>query len=1508
MNNKLILCGEGFLQEVDLKENDPNFCIGTQKECVVRFDSKRISEEFMIIMTREGSAWKIRAVFGVYLLCKDMRITEQVLKHGDKLFVHKESDNRELFSLDFYLDYGDKNKNFDFRMDTSLDDSFQIGRIHHEVNIADETIGDCYVRVTHKQDGLVLDVSAAGNAVSVNGVPVRSKGAEVQNGSFFSFFGYQFYYYNKQLFTMNCDYITTTLPVSVVTYQQNHYEYPKFIKNVRQQYVIPSEEIEVKDPKTLNPPKKQNILLTILPMLISICVIIVLRGVMGGGNSSFVMYSAVMMGIGLITTIINFFSSGGDYKKESASREKKYMEYLEECEKHIIQVREKEYEVACQKSPSLMEDISHVADFDSRLFERKREHDDFLHVRVGTGIVRTQNHVNYTEQVFVDTEDYLLDYPKSISDKYEFIQDMPVVLDLKNASSVGIVGTRTKLYQMAKNLILGISIEHFYKDVKLFYVLHEEDKEMFGWSRWLHNSTSGSDAIRNYMYDEESSKVILEMLYAELSYRDGMKPEEIARLPHYVIFAYRTDVITSHPMKKYYDKAERYGFTFLFFEEYEEFVNDSCTKLIFLNSDSNTGVIRDVRNGEITQEFEYEHIPGDIAAQVALKLGCVYVDEVSLASSLTKNISLFELLGIMDVHDLEIQKRWDNSKIYESMAAPLGVKNGDAVVCLDLHEKFHGPHGLVAGTTGSGKSEILQSYILSMATLFHPYEVGFIIIDFKGGGMVNQFRDLPHLNGAITNIDGREINRSLLSIKAELLKRQELFAQAGVNKIDDYIKMFKNGEVETALPHLILIVDEFAELKSEQPEFMKELISAARIGRSLGVHLILATQKPSGVVDDQIWSNSKFKLCLKVQTREDSNEVLKSPLAAEIREPGRAYLQVGNNEIFQLFQSAYSGAPAQFEGLGNDKKFKLSKVSLCGQRTVFYEQKPKKKEDSQTQLEVLVDYIKDYCDKTNIVKLPNICLPPLPEELEMPKEKAAVAAGGFPVRLGLYDNPSKQEQKEYVLDIASCNTFIMGSSQYGKTSLLQSIITELAVNYSPADVCIYAIDFGSMFLRNYSKLKHVGGVVTISDDEKIKNLFRVLGEEMVRRRDCLAKEGVTTFSAYREMGHRELPQIVLLVDNLTIFREVKQELEADMLNICRDGVSLGISVVCTATQTNGIGFRFLSNFSTRICFTCNNTSEYMNVFDRCRIQPKEVAGRAIIELNKEFYECQMYIPFVAEKEFERVELMRSFIKNINEQYANVENAMSIPEVPDIVTRENILAMATKPVKKYEIPVGIGYEDVKPKFVDLAKTVLMGVSGTIDNGKEEFVKYFVKSLTKYGNDLYELNICDGMDKNLEEFEQSEGLKSYITDSAQAIELIKSLHAELKSRYENATAQGKDYLNSCKHIVVILNSKDFYDAISKDRECNVLYKEIVGKYKSMKVTIVLSALENASVNYALNDVVKAMKEEKTVFVFETVDNQKVVDVSTAFIRENKGKFGYGDAFFAINSDVVRIRTVI
>ena len=1508
MNYKLVLCGVGFLQELELKESENKHSIGTSKGCIIRFDKKRIGEDFQVDVVKDNNTWKFVAESGVVFSWDGKDVKELTVNPGEKIAVRAEDSEKEFFTIDYFIDYGLKNVDYDLKISLASDNTIKIGEKNCGINIADNQLEGCSLVLIKQENNLVLDSSMARNMVTINGSPVRNDKSVVKNGSFFSIVGYQFYLYNNELFTTSDGSVSTTLSNSKVIYQQNHFEYPKYIKNVRQQYVIPEGEIEVLDPKPLNEPEKQNIVVSLLPTLMSTGVMMLMRTMIGSGKRMIIM-GAGMMIAGVATSVVSIVSSAKKNKKDGIKREKDYFDYIKEREEYIIGMREKEYAISCQKNPSLEEEIQLVADFDSRLFSRKKEHDDFLMVRIGTGIVKTNNPVKYNTHDYVDTDDYLMDYPKSIREKYEYIQGMPVLLDLKNANAVGFVGSRTKLYQMVKNIALTLAIEHFYQDVQLMFILNEDEQRLFDWARWFHNTTSPSGVLRNFMYDDDSSKILLEYLYAELSRRDEMTGEMVKELPHFVVFAYRSEKLTSHPLKKYFDKAGELGFTFLFFEEYEEMVNDNCTKLVFLDDEKNEGLIRNVEDGEITQAFEYEHIPGDIAAQAALKLGCVYVDEASLAGSLTKNISLFQLLGIMNINDLELERRWNTSRIYESMAAPLGVKTGNEIVYLDLHEKFHGPHGLVAGTTGSGKSEILQTYICSMATLFHPYEVGFIIIDFKGGGMVNQFRDLPHLNGAITNIDGREIDRSLLSIKAELLKRQELFAKANVNKIDDYIKLFKKGEVETALPHLILIVDEFAELKSDQPEFMKELISAARIGRSLGVHLILATQKPSGVVNDQIWSNSKFKLCLKVQNKEDSNEVLKSPLAAEIREPGRAYLQVGNNEIFQLFQSAYSGAPSQFDTLGNSRKFKLSKVNLCGRREVFFEQKPQSIDASTTQLDAVVDYVKDYCDKKGIVRLPNICLPPLPEFIGLPDKEVDRQEKGIRIPIGFYDDPSRQLQDEYSVDLMQGNIFILGSSQYGKTTLLQTMIKQIAVNYTPSEVCIYILDFASMFLKNFSSLKHVGGVITAFDDEKLKNFMKMMEESMLLRREMFAKLGVTSYSSYVEAGYKDLPQIIIFLENLTAFRELRGNMEDVLLSICRDGLSLGITVVITNSQGNGIGFRYLSNFSTRVAFTCNNSMDYSTLFDRCRVTPREVPGRSLIEINKTFYECQMYVPFDAQKEFEKVEMMRAFIKEMNEKYADFRNTGIIPEVPDIVTKDYVMSIDNNKYSEFDIPVGISYSDVSPYRISMDKVHKLGISGKPDLGKLEFVVYIMKNvIERCTNNTAKLYLIDKVNRELENHVKDKDNVQYTWNADDVKTYLEEINEILKNRYDLMIKGDNEAINSEPYIFLMLNNKDAQNVIDLDRNVLAMYNDMVNKYKNLKVFVIFSDMENTSPMYSMSQLLKSLKDDRYLIIFDSVNEQKIIDMPLQFIKENNKKPLFGDAFISNGAELSRVKMIV
>jgi S-DNA-T family DNA segregation ATPase FtsK/SpoIIIE len=821
------------------------------------------------------------------------------------------------------------------------------------------------------------------------------------------------------------------------------------------------------------------------------------------------------------------------------------------------------------------------------------------------------------------------------------------------------------------------------------------------------------------------------------------------------------------------------------------------------------------------------------------------------------------------------------------MAAPLGVKSGGETVYLDLHEKYHGPHGLVAGTTGSGKSEILQSYILSMATLFHPYEVGFIIIDFKGGGMVNQFRNLPHLNGAITNIDDGEIERSLSSIKAELKKRQRLFAEQDVNHIDDYIKLYKQGVAKTPLPHLILIVDEFAELKSEQPEFMKELISTARIGRSLGVHLILATQKPAGVVNDQIWSNSKFKLCLKVQNKNDSNEVLKSPLAAEIREPGRAYLQVGNNEIFQLFQSAYSGAPIPNTALENRKAFKLSKVNLYGAREVIFEQKKQVDDNSISQLDAIVDYISEYCGKKHIERLPNLCLPALEENIPYGLLRYTNESKDICVPIGVYDDPENQYQGVMDVNFSQGNIFVIGSSQMGKTNMLQTMIRGIAERYTSDEVHLYILDFASMILKNFESLKHVGGVIVSTDEEKLSAFFKMMQQELVRRRDILSNLGLSSYSAYRDSGKTDMPQIIIMIDNVNAFRELYYSMEDKLTKLVREGSTVGICIVITTRQSSGLGYKYLSNFPKRFALYCNDSGEYTSVIEKCRKSLKPIAGRCLLTIEKDIYYGQIYLAYPAEKEIERVKEIHDFINKINNK-DNGSCAVRIPVMPSVVNADTIRNILHEDLKPYRIPVGVNYDNLDVDVMNLKQFQMLGIGGDDNNGRESYVKYIIKTLIDNNeNAPINIHLIDDNRKALEKF--SKTVATYSTDSNKVIDIVQEVYSVVEKRKENFA---EDAPMEC----IIINNAESYDVLSENKDMLELCRKLLTEYAQYKISIILTNVPNINLTFKNSPFLNFLSSASNLILFYQLEQQKLVPLPREATAKYKEKpLMQGDAYF-------------
>lgn len=1485
------ISNKNIYREVQLPVDAEIMKIGMGIDCDVRFYRESFFEDFELTLKKVNNEWQISCSDNVYIDAGDVRkLVTKKLAHGESFKIKYQGSESELFNIDFVFDFDNENKDYDRIINVSASNGFSIGSNSNcNIVLNSEYAKNDLIEFKKTNNGLIANIKSTKYGLYHNG-SLAKNGEIIKNADFFSIANFSFYYKNGVVRT------SKGVKINALNYTDDirKNNYPKFNRNTRVKLVVNDEKIEVLDPPAKPEKPKNNIVSRLLPSLVMI--------VVGVAMISISPFMLVSSGLGVVTAIISIIQSKKDFKTNSVDRVERYTTYIDKKKAEIESERNFEQALLEEIYVDQKIETNNFAEFSPNLFDRTPNDDDFLTVRLGTGDVEAVKEISYKKQEKLELEDDLQEIPEKLSNEYKMVKNAPIVCDLKNVSAIGVFGDVNNRFGLMKNIVVDICARQFHSDVKMFFVANNENKDKVHWLRMLPHVYNDAIGVRNIVCDDDSKNILFEYLYKELTFRKENKNFE----NRFIIFLYDEYGFKNHPISKFVDDAKDLGVTFVFFGNNKADISKGCQFLVDLKDNRNATLI-DTSDKSKSHDFVYDAISDEQAIAIANMLAPVYTEEISLEGTLTKNISLFKLLNIIAVDDIDLTRNWNTSQVFKSMAAPLGVSKS-GIVELDLHDKAHGPHGLVAGTTGSGKSEILQTYILSMATIFHPYEVGFVIIDFKGGGMVNQFKDLPHLMGAITNIDGKEINRSLKSIKAELQKRQRYFAEADVNHIDKYIKKYKAGEVNEPLPHLILIVDEFAELKAEQPEFMKELISAARIGRSLGVHLILATQKPSGQVNEQIWSNSRFKLCLKVQDQQDSNEVLKSPLAAEIKEPGRAYLQVGNNEIFELFQSAYSGAPEKADN-SNVKEFKIFALNDSGRKMPVYEQKKSKSgEGNQTQLDAIVNYVHSYCENNSIAKLPDICLPSLAAVIDFPEEEKLVKSeNSIVAEIGVYDDPDNQYQGTYSVDLTNQNVMIIGSAQSGKTNVLQTMIRTLATKYTPEEVNIYIIDFASMVLKNFESLNHVGGVVTSSEDEKLKNLLKLLFSEIEARKEKLMSVGVSSYSAYKEAGKTDLPQIVLMIDNLTALKELYFEDDDELLRLCREGLTVGVSIVIANSQTAGIGYKYLSNFSSKIALFCNDSSEYGSLFEHCRETIDDIQGRCIVEIDKTHLDCQTYLAFKGEKEIDRVKDIKQFVSAVNSRNKH-SMASIIPVIPELLTSQYVEnAFAGYMAEKYSLVVGLDYATVSPFVIQLNNLGMpLTITGKEGAGKHNFFKYAVNMLNKVYPNQTEVHIVDSINKKLSALKTLGNVKNYEFMPENVQSIIVDIEQQLKDRYDEMACGNDDVLRESNLIILIINNKEAIEFISENASIFNSYKNIVGKFKNMNVCVLFGDYENTNISYSSPDLVKNLRDARHFLYFDDIANLKILDMPLAVMRQFKKPIETGDAYYIKDNECIKIKT--
>jgi S-DNA-T family DNA segregation ATPase FtsK/SpoIIIE len=898
------------------------------------------------------------------------------------------------------------------------------------------------------------------------------------------------------------------------------------------------------------------------------------------------------------------------------------------------------------------------------------------------------------------------------------------------------------------------------------------------------------------------------------------------------------------------------------------------------------------------------------ADRIARALAPLRLKQMANSTEIPGVVPLFDLFGVHQVEKINVADRWRSAQPYRSLAVPVGLRAGSEMLLLNLHERGHGPHGLVAGTTGSGKSELLQSIVASLAVFFHPYDVAFVLVDYKGGGMANLFADLPHLVGTLTNLQGNLATRALVALKGEMLRRQAVLAQAEVNHIDDYQKLWRQGKATEPLPHLVIVVDEFAELKMEQPDFIRELISAVRVGRSLGVHLILATQKPAGVVDEQVWSNARFRLCLRVERPEDSQEVIKRPDAASLTQPGRAYFQVGNNEFFELFQSAFSGALYYPEGVVAQDPNEITEVALNGARRSLSLSRQARHDAAGTQLQALVGHLKAVAEREGLRRLPGPWLPPLPEEVSLRDLQDAAGKGWDgqtwqPVStwieptVGIVDNPAQQFQGPLSFNLGKeGHLAVYGAPGSGKTTLLQTLITSLAFDHSPADVHLYLLDFGGRMLNLFAPLPHVGDVILADDEERLNRLMRFLLREMESRKERFSETGVSTLSAYRATSAEQLPAIVVVLDNYTGFVNTYPDAEDYLAQLLREGGNLGIHFVITANSPSAVRMKTSGNITLTAALQLADRGEYSVAVGRAYgLEPAPVLGRGLVKGNPPL-EFHTALPASGDNEVARTTALKTLIKQMQDAWDR-PCAKPVPILPDVVLLSKLLPPAEEwPVLLADgsltVPVGLEIKELEPVKVDLYDGPHFLITGPVQSGKSSFLQTWLLALGEcYSPERLHLYLIDFNQTSMFNLQRLPQVKAYVENENQLSEILNEITGLLRDRRQamdeaRRASKGlfsdKEFLSGYPAVVIAM---DDFDAVSKqaDPMSKDQIEQIVRRDRGMGVHVLVAGT-STDLNSSWDGWIKALKELQIGFLLGSSDHS---DLQLFNLRLSVGEAG-------------------
>ncbi|WP_167138237.1 FtsK/SpoIIIE domain-containing protein [Diaminobutyricimonas sp. TR449] len=958
----------------------------------------------------------------------------------------------------------------------------------------------------------------------------------------------------------------------------------------------------------------------------------------------------------------------GNYVTQILARKKKQKDAIAKFDARLAALdetltREKvdERERRLLEAPSTAEVDQESRRLGTALWTRRPEHWSFLNVRLGTGTMPSRNSIKGDSK-----PEALPDFQErfdALVEKNLTVDGVPLLDNLHDSGALGIAGAPATAAQSANSLLVQLSGLHSPAELAVAAIVSPEWSAPLEWLKWLPHTSSPHSPLGDgsHLADSASSCAALvsaleELIStrldrarnarrrgamgdgdaavergAEVGQAEGANNGSPAPVPALVLLISDDAPVDRARLVQLAESAADAGVYPIWVAADVPSLPAVCRTWLELGDVPQAARVGYVRLGQVCEPIETEYMTSEAALDFARRMAPV-IDAGALvadASDLPRSVSMITLLG----HELAEQSeavidRWrQNESLHDRTPGAVprtrragrlrAIVGSSGVDAMHLDLRSQGPHALVGGTTGSGKSEFLQAWVLGMAAEYSPDRVTFLFVDYKGGSAFADCVTLPHTVGLVTDLSPHLVQRALTSLRAELHHREHLLNR---KKAKDLLELEKRGDPESP-PALVLVIDEFAALVGEVPEFVDGVVDIAQRGRSLGIHLIMATQRPAGVIKDNLRANTNLRIALRVADESDSMDVVGVKDAGHFDPglPGRAIAKTGPGRL-TLFQSGYAGGwtsrtpdrpgieVAQLRFGSEHKWEEPGKSDVVEQRDL-----------GPTDQQRLVRSIAQAAAAASVPPPRRPWLDELAVVYDLGKLRQRTDTA---LLLGVADLPHRQQQEPvYFQPDVDGNIAIFGTGASGKSTALRTLAVAAGITPRGGPVDVYGLDFGGGGLRMLEQLPHVGAVINGDDSERVIRLFRQLKQELESRAARYAQANAATITDYRALaGKPNEKRILLVLDGYPSFR---QEFEIPsgrsgwygvFQDIVSGGRQLGIHVAFSADRPGSVPSAISSGVQRRIVLRLADETGYgMLDVPAGILGSKSPAGRAVID-------------------------------------------------------------------------------------------------------------------------------------------------------------------------------------------------------------------------------------------------------------------------------------------------------